>query len=73
MAGHSVKEIGHTKEHHSTPLCMSSINHYSTTVGQNPFHSASRSDIVGATYFIIIYQIHNSTTYVATLRILPIL
>ncbi len=50
-----------------------SIHHNRALVGQDPFHSGSRSDTLRATYFIIISQIHISTTYVATLRILPIL
>lgn len=52
---------------------MPSVYHNSTIVGQDPFHSGSRSDTLRATYFIITFQIHVSTTYVATLRILPIL
>lgn len=71
MAEHSAKETAYTEEHHSTSLCTSSIYHNSKTVGQDPFNG-SRSDLLEATYFIILFQIHISTTYVATLRILPI-
>lgn len=77
MAVSSAKETGHMVEHYFTPPPpppqMPSIYHNSTTVGQDLFQTGSGSDTFRATYFIIILQIYISTTYAATLRILPIL
>lgn len=65
---HKWKETGRTKAHHST-----SVYHYHTTVGQDPVRSESKVFLLRATSIIIIFQIHLTKTYAATLRTLSIL